>query len=169
MRISKIVWLIISILVLSVAAGGCNLFPNNNTRPAPVRPRNILNQRTVRMTPSPAPVTPNPNNRMRTAPSKRLRGLSSISEKNLLDRITRIEQAVLRGNWPIANKNTNTLGLEMTRFRPARSGGKTLREIGNFDAIYAKLQADVRLRNRTAVLRDTRRLKAALSSMRKTA
>lgn len=180
MRKTKLIWLVLSILILGAVTGGCNLFPNSNTRPAPVRPRNILNQRTIRVTPK-ARVTPKPGatpkpattprltNRTRPAPSKRIKGLSGISERSLLDRITRIEQAALRGNWGIANRNTNTLGLEMARFRPTRPGGKTLREIGSFDAIYAKLQADVRMKNRTAVFRDTRRLKAALSGMKKTA
>lgn len=171
MRISKIVWLVISVMVFSLVIGGCNLLPNNNTRPAPVRPRNILNQRTIRITPNPAPRKPGLNNRMRPAPSKRLRGISSISERSLLDRVTQIEQAALRRNWSRANRETNTLGLEMTRFRPTTttSKGKSLREMANFDAMYVKLQADCRLRNQTAVIRDTRRLKAALSGMRKTA
>jgi hypothetical protein len=100
-----------------------------------------------------------------------LRGFSSVSERTLLDRIARIEQAATRGAWTLADRETNTLGLEMARFRPttAHGKGRSLREMANFDAMYAKLQADCRLRNRNAVIRDTQRLKAALSSMRKTA
>ncbi len=169
MRISKVILLVIGVLVFSLVIGGCNLFPNNKTRPAPVRPRNISNVKPVRITPKPISRTPGINQRTRTAPSKRIQGLSGISERSLLDRVTRIEQAASRGNWSLANRETNTLGLEMSRFRPTHSKGKALREIANFDAIYAKLQADTRLKNRDAVIRDTRSLKAALSDMKKTA
>lgn len=170
MRISKIVWLIISVLVFGLVIGGCNLFPSNKTRPAPVRPRNISNLRTIRMTPRPTSGIPGVNKRFLPAP-KRIRGLSGISQRRLLDRITRIEQAATRGVWPLANRETNTLGLEMSRFRPTTttSKGRSLREMANFDAMYVKLQADCRLKNRMAVIRDTRRLKAALIGMRRTA
>jgi hypothetical protein len=170
MRISKVVWLLISVLVFGLIIGGCSLFPSNKTRPAPVRPRNISNLRTIRMTPKPTSKIPGVNRRILPAPSKRIRGLSSISQRSLLDRITRIQQAATRGNWSLANRETNTLGLEMSRFRPSStSKGRSLREMANFDAMYVKIQADCRLRNRMAVIRDAQRLKAALSGMRRTA
>lgn len=169
MRVSKIVLLVISVLVFSLISGGCSLFPSDKTRPAPVRPRNISNLKSIRFTPKPANKMPGVNKRTRQAPTKRLRGFSGISERSLLDRITRIEQAAARRSWSLANRETNTLGLEMARFRPPASKGRSLREIARFDAIYARLQADCRLRNQAAVIRDARKLRAELSGLRKTA
>ncbi len=163
MHTSKIV-LGIWLLVIALIIGGCSLFPTNKTRPAPVRPR---------MT-SPKKATPTPKlsgftRRVKPAPTKRLKGLSSLTAKRLVDRIDKISQAASRRNWSMATRETNTLGLEMGRFRSMTSKGKSLREIASFNAIYTKLQTDVRIKNKNAVIQDTRRLKTALSRLKRTA
>ncbi len=145
----------ICLLFFGLVLGGCNMFPNNQTRPAPVRPR-------VTITPSP---TPN----MKSTPTKRIKGLTSITENQLTSRVAKIEQAITKGNWSVANKETNTLGLEMAKFRPASAKGKTLKELADFDSIYAKLQADVKVNNKTAALQDIKRLRTALQELKKTA
>jgi hypothetical protein len=118
---------------------------------------------------TPTPRLPGSIKKVSPAPTKRTKGLTSITEKQLVDRITRINQAASKGNWAIANRETNTLGLEMRRFRPTTSKGKSLREMASFDVIYTKLQADVKTKNKNAVIQDTRRLKTALSGLKKTA
>jgi hypothetical protein len=57
----------------------------------------------------------------------------------------------------------------MTRFRPTKSGGKSLREIASFDAIYTKMQADCKTRNKAATMKDLSRLRDALKNQNKSA
>lgn len=178
MRNSKLILLVISLLVFSLVIGGCSLFPTDKTRPAPVRPRKTTSPTIGKITPTPisTPVRKlsGVNQKMRPAPmrpmpSKQLKGITVVTEKNLHDRVTRIERAAARKDWLMAKRETNTLGLEMTRFRPITAKGKSLREIASFDAIYARLQTDCRLQNQTAVRQDTERLRMALSGLKKTA
>jgi hypothetical protein len=154
------IWLVIFGLTIS----GCTLFPKS-TRPAPIRPRMKAPTQTLRPTPR-GMMTPNP--KVRTAPTKRTPGLSSVSKQSLLNEITRIEAAVKKGDWSMATRDTNTLGADMTRFRPNAPAGKTLREMGSFDATYLKLQANVRTKNKTATMSDLSRLRTDLNSLKKT-
>jgi hypothetical protein len=126
----------------SLTFTGCDWFNTNKTRPAPVRPRMRAPQQ-----------SPAPNQTPR---------ITGITEKQLRDRIDRVEREVRNGRWAAANRETNALGTDMTRFRPTRSRAKSIREIASFNTIYVKLQADVKTRNRPAVMRDLSNLRNAL-------
>ena len=149
MRASKFT-LGIYLVIFSLAVTGCNLFPSSNKpKPAPIRPRV-----------SPAPrIIPSP---IKTP------ALTSVSKKHILNRITTIEAAVKKGEWSKASGETNRLGLDMGRFRPASgvSKGKSLRETARFDAIYVKLQADVKLKNKNMTLTDLKNLRNAMNSLK---
>ncbi|MGE5604955.1 MAG: hypothetical protein ACM3YE_04600 [Bacteroidota bacterium] len=148
MNLKKIL-LGVLMLVLSIAVIGCNWFTDNQTRPAPVRPRN-----------------PTPTRNINPAPTKRTPGASALTEKQLLDRINRIEAAAKKGDWSVCNRETNLLGVDMTRYRPSTTNGKSLRNIGTFDAAYAKLQADAKSKNRPAVIRNCDKLRDDLKRIK---
>lgn len=136
-------------LVFSIAVTGCNWFTDNQNRPAPVRPRN-----------------PTPTRNIRQAPTKKTPGASALTEKQLLDRIDRIEAAARKGDWSVCNRETNLLGVDMTRYRPSTTDGKSLRNISTFDAAYAKLQADAKSKNRPAVIRNCDKLRDDLKRIK---
>ena len=135
------------ILILGLMVAGCN--PTNKTRPAPVRPK----------------VTA-PTKKVRPAPTKRTPGLGTVTSKHISDRIAKIETAVKNGKWSEANSETNTLGMDMTKFTPSGVKGKSLRETTGFDSIYVKLQADVKVKNKKAALDDLKRLSEKLSTVK---
>lgn len=136
-------------LVFSIAVTGCNWFTDNQNRPAPVRPRN-----------------PTPTRNIRQAPTKRTPGASALTEKQLLDRIDRIEAAAKKGDWSVCNRETNLLGVDMTRYRPSTTDGKSLMNISTFDAAYAKLQADAKSKNRSAVIKNCDKLRDDLKRIK---
>lgn len=138
-----------ALLVLGIAVTGCNWFADNQTRPAPVRPR-----------------TPTPTRNINPAPTKRTPGASALTEKQLLDRINRIEEAAKKEDWSVCNRETNLLGVDMTRYRPSTTNGKSLRNIATFDAAYAKLQADAKSENRPAVIRNCDKLRDDLKRIK---
>lgn len=139
---SKKLLLSVVMLVLSISIIGCNWFNDNQTRPAPVRPR-----------------VPTPTRQMNPAPTKRTPGASALSEKQLMDRISRIETAAKKEDWSVCNRETNLLGVDMTRYRPTTTNGKSLRNIATFDTAYTKLQADAKSKNRPGVIRDCDKLR----------
>lgn len=145
----KKMFLGVMMLVLSSNLTGCNWFTDNQTRPAPVRPR-----------------TPAPTRNIRQAPTKKTPGASALTEKQLLDRINRIEEAAKKEDWSVCNRETNLLGVDMTRYRPSTSNGKSLRNIATFDAAYAKLQADAKSKNRPAVIRNCDKLRDDLKRIK---
>jgi hypothetical protein len=146
MRHLKIGIMFLSIL-LTLAFAGCNLFPQEDrARPAPVRPK---------QTPSP------------TAPTKDLPGTKALSEKDLLGRITSIEKAVKANKWKKANSAGNQLGLDMARYRPDAPSGKSLRDISRFDAIYTKLQANLKTKNKAGCLKDLKNMRSAMKGLKK--
>ena len=137
-------------LVLSVNLIGCNWFNDNQqTRPAPVRPR-----------------TPTPSPSINQAPTKKTPGVSGLTEKQLLERIDRVEAAAKKEDWSTCNQETNLLGVDMTRYRPSTSNGKSLRNIATFDAAYTKLQADAKSKNRPAVIRNCDKLRDDLKRIK---
>lgn len=139
MRNVKILSLTV-LISLSATVCGCNLFPGNRTtRPAPIRP----------------------------TPTKNMQSLKAISENDLLKRVSSIEQAVKKNSWSTANSNTNNLGVDMARLRPTKSDGKSLRDMTRFNLIYSKLQADVKTKNKSGCLRDTKNLRNALQDLKK--
>ena len=158
----------VSVLVLSLIIGGCSLFPSNKqTRPAPVRPKLSTPNR---VTPSPTPGMPNTlNKKVRPAPTKRIKGVASITEKHLMDRLIRIEESLTKGNWSMANREVNSFGLDMAKYQPTHGKVKSLPKMGNFDVIYGKLQTEIKAKNKTAALRDTRRLMELLKTTKKSA
>ncbi|HEX7713724.1 MAG TPA: hypothetical protein VF531_06850 [Bacillota bacterium] len=164
----------IGIMVISLVIGGCSLFPSNQTRPAPVRPRATVSPRS-----SPAPLGPiatrgpkttikgkKPTTKVRPAPV-RTPGLSSVTDQHLVNRLVTINNAVTKNNWTVANREVNTLGTDMARFRPTRSKAKTLRDMASFDTIYVKLQADVKAKNKTAAMQDVKNMQNALRDLKK--
>ncbi len=144
----KKVLLSVVMLVLSISITGCNWFTDNQTRPAPVRPR----------------VTPTP--KVSPVPTKKTPGASALTERQLMDRIDRIEAAAKKGDWSVCNRETNLLGVDMTRYRPSSSNGKSLRNIATFDGAYAKLQADAKSKNRPGVIRNCDKLRDDLKRIK---
>lgn len=153
-------------LTMLMVLNGCTLFPENNINPAPAR--------TPKMTPSMMKKTPMPTKTpMRTPTPKMMPNgtpmkspmLTLVSEKDLLNRIARIQNAVNKGDWTLANQETNALGLDMTRFSPTGKNAQDLLKIATFNTIYTKLQADVKLKNKKMVLNDLENLKKELRKM----
>jgi hypothetical protein len=153
-RVLKI-FLGIWLLIFSLAFSGCSLFPSNNkTRPAPTRPKVTTPTRRA------------PTNKVRPAPTKRTPVASSMTEKDITNRLTKVEESLNKNNWSTANSETNKLGGDMMRFRPTGAKGKNLRETANFDVMYTKLQADVKTKNKTAVMGDIRSIKNAMKNIK---
>jgi hypothetical protein len=158
MHTSKI-FLAIWLLIFSIMINGCTLFPSSNkSRPAPTRPR---------MT---SPTKRAPTNKMvRPAPTKRTPAVSGMTEKDITNRLTKIENSLNKGDWSKVNSETNSLGGDMMRFQPTGSKGKSLRNTANFDVMYTKLQADVKTKNKTAVSKDVRSIKDAMKNIKPSA
>ncbi len=144
MHTSKI-FLATWLLIFSIMINGCTLFPNSNkSRPAPTRPK-------------------------MTSPTKRTPAVSGMTEKDITNRLTRIENSLNKGDWSKVNSETNSLGGDMMRFQPTGSKGKSLRNTANFDVMYTKLQADVKTKNKTAVSKDVRSIKDAMKNIKPSA
>jgi hypothetical protein len=139
----------ILLLTFSLTFAGCNLFPQRNTRPAPIRPNPT--------------VSPSATN----APTKNIPGTTSLTEKDLTKRINTVETAVKEGNWTKANKDGDKLGLDMTRYRPNAPNGKSLRDMSRFDVIYTKLQGDLKTKNKTGCMKDLTNLRNAMKDLKK--
>jgi hypothetical protein len=135
----------VAMIVFINAFAGCNWLNDNQPNPAPVRPR-----------------TPTPTRNMTPTPTKKTPGASALTEKQLLDRIKRIETAAKKEDWSACNRETNLLGVDMTRYRPSSTNGKSLRNIATFDTAYAKLQADAKSKNRPGIIRDCDKLREDL-------
>ncbi len=141
MHTSKI-FLAIWLLIFSIMINGCTLFPSSNkSRPAPTRPK-------------------------MTSPTKRTPAVSSMTERDITNRLTKIEDSLNKGDWSKVNSETNSLGGDMMRFQPTGSKGKSLRNTANFDVMYTKLQADVKTKNKTAVSKDVRSIKDAMKNIK---
>ncbi len=141
MHTSKI-FLAIWLLIFSIIINGCTLFPSSNkSRPAPTRPK-------------------------MTSPTKRTPAVSSMTERDITNRLTKIEDSLSKGDWSKVNSETNSLGGDMMRFQPTGSKGKSLRNTANFDVMYTKLQADVKTKNKTAVSKDVRSIKDAMKNIK---
>lgn len=154
MRVLKI-FLGIWLLIFSLAFNGCTLFPSSNkTRPAPTRPKVT------------SPAKKAPSNQVRPAPTKRTPAVSSMTEKDITNRLTKIEDSLKKGDWSAVNGETNSLGGDMMRFRPTGTKGKSLRETANFNVMYTKLQADVKTKNKTAAMGDVRSIKNAMKNVK---
>jgi len=89
-----------------------------------------------------------------------------MTEKNITNRLTKIEGSLKKDDWSIANSETNKLGGDMMRFRPTGPKGKSLRETANFNVMYTKLQADIKTKNKTAAMGDVRSIKDSMKSIK---
>jgi hypothetical protein len=89
-----------------------------------------------------------------------------MTEKEITDRLTKIDASLKKDDWAAVNKETNSLGGDMLRFRPTGAKGKSLRETANFDTLYAKLQADVKTKNKTAVMNDVKNLQNSMGNIK---
>ncbi len=147
MRYSKRFLMVLVVAILSLSFAGCNWFtPQKKSRPAPPRIASPRPTGTIRpmTTPGKAP------------------GLTSLTQQDLIRRLDTIEKAARSGDWAVANRETNSLGLDMGRVRPTKAKGKSIREMANFDTLYVKLQASVKVKNKNATLSDVKKLKDAL-------
>jgi len=115
----------------------------------PLSPTRLMNRRT------PAPV----------APTKRLPGVRAVDAGELDQSCTRIIAALQRNDWTTATKETNNLGVLWTRFKPTRPGTMSATEMKNFDVRYAKLQRDVRMRNKAGALAAARACRDTVNKM----
>ncbi len=139
-----------------VSVGGCNLFgPRSTPRPAPTRPIS-----------SPRPSAKSTRTPIRPAPTKNLPGVGATSTANLQNTIAKIKTAVAKNDWPTAMSETNKLGAAWTRFKPSSKGTMSATEMKNFDTNYAKLQKDIRAKNKSGADRDLRALKDSVAKMR---
>ncbi|MGQ9778414.1 MAG: DUF4363 family protein [Bacillota bacterium] len=140
------------IVIFSVA--GCSFFgprarpQNPPTRPSPT---GLTNRRT------PTPLPP--------APTKRLPGVRATDAKELEKTCTRIITALQRNDWATATKQTDNLGALWARFKPTKPGTMSVTEMKNFDARYAKLQRDVRTRNKAGALAAAKACRDTISKM----
>ncbi|MGE5551601.1 MAG: DUF4363 family protein [Bacteroidota bacterium] len=155
-------------LVIPTFASGCNFFGPRSTpqtpptRPAPTR---MTGRRAgvTGVTPSPTPGMGNP---LRPAPTKRLPAIRATDISSLRAAVDRCKAAVEKNDWAKATREANSLGATWTRFKPAKSGTMSATEMKTFDVNYAKLQKDVRARNKSGCLRDTRALMDTVNKMR---
>jgi hypothetical protein len=141
---------IISLLVaFTLIVSGCNLFPQQRTRPAPARP-----------TPTSSPFA-------KDSSPRNFSHAKSLSEKDLMDQINSVEKAVKENNWNKANRDGDVLGLDMTRYRPDAPDGKSLRDLSRFDVIFTKLQANLKTKNKAGCIRDLNNLREELKGLKK--
>ena len=148
---------LVSSIFIITSACGCNLF-GPRSKPAPTRPSPTRSL----TSPRPSPIgTP-----MRPAPTKTVPGVSATNTATLKNSITRIQSAVSKNDWPTATNEANRLGGLWTRFKPSSKGTMSATEMTKFDSNYAKLQKDVRARNKTGADRDLRALRDAVNKMR---
>jgi len=145
------------IVALTLLMAGCNLFSEDRTRPAPVRPNQNQTQKKMNNT------TKNPQ-----SPTKNIPGTESLSEEDLLKQISTIEQAVKKKDWDTANREGNELGVKMARYRPDEPDGKSLREMTAFDLIYTKLQTNLKTKNQDGCLSDLQNLRKEMKKLNKT-
>lgn len=97
---------------------------------------------------------------------KRTLGLKTVTEKKLVRRIKMVETAVKKDDWAKAKRETDALGIDMTKFSSVKTKGKSLRSMGKFDANYLKLQKEVRTKNKTAALAETKKLRTNLRNLK---
>ena len=146
-------------LIISAFASGCSLFgPRNKprtpaTRPSPTRPM--------------APTGRQTRTPLRPAPTKSLPGVSSTDATQLRSTTDRIMSAVSKNDWAAATRDTNKLGALWTRFKPSSKGTMSATEMKNFDANYAKLQKDVRAKNKSGAERDCRAIRDTVTKIRR--
>lgn len=143
-------------LIVSAFASGCTLFgPRSKpqtpaARPSPTRP-------TGRQTRTP----------LRPAPTKTLPGVSSVDATQLRSTVDRIMSEASKNNWAEATRDTNRLGAMWTRFKPSSKGTMSATEMKNFDANYAKLQKDVRARNKSGAVNNCRAIRDTVTKIRR--
>jgi len=75
--------------------------------------------------------------------------------------------AVSKNDWAAATRDTNKLGALWTRFKPSSKGTMSATEMKNFDANYAKLQKDVRAKNKSGAERDCRAIRDTVTKIRR--
>lgn len=132
-------------LILATAITGCALFPEQRqqqepSRPAPVRPR-------------------------QPAPTKKVPGVSAIGTRELMSRTQRIETAVRKEDWVRADRETNGMVADMTRFREDRPTAADVAEMAKLDTEYARLQTNVKAKNKDSSLKNVKNLQAVIRKL----
>lgn len=145
-------------IFLFAAIPGCPQAREQEPRPAPVRPAPI------RTRPAPGRQTPVRPAPVRPAPTERVPGVSSVSPKTLMTRVNRIRTAVRRNNWAQANRETNTLGADLTRIRGDQQD-TGITEMAALNTEYARLQASVKARNRVNTMANLERMDTIIRDM----
>lgn len=132
-------------LILAVTLVGCALFPEQKQQQEPSRP---------------APVRP-----QKQSPTKKVPGVSAIGTRELMSRTQRIATAVNKEDWALANKETNSMAGDMTRFKEDRPTTADVDKMAKLDAEYAKLQTNVKGKNKEASLKNIKNLQAIIRKL----
>jgi len=140
------------VLALALLTAGCNLFSEDRTRQAPVRPNQNQTDNTTKN---------------QHSSTKNIPGTESLSEEDLLKQISTVEQAVKKKDWDTANREGNKLGVDMARYRPDDPDGKSLRDMTAFNLNYTKLQANLKTKNQDGCLTDLKNLREEMKKLNK--
>jgi len=92
------------------------------------------------------------------SPTKRVPGLNETDMRDLNTSISKAREATRDGDWATARRETTRLGSLWARFKPRATGMRPAIDTASFDAIYARLKANVNLRDKDMTLRDLGRL-----------
>ncbi|HBG44867.1 MAG TPA: hypothetical protein DDX03_10275 [Firmicutes bacterium] len=136
-------WIVPVLALLALAVAGLGLFSSTMTRRngSPNTPTRI----TRRVIPE-------------QSPTKRVPGISETDIKDLNTSISKAREATRDGDWATARRETTRLGSLWARFKPRATGMRPAIDTASFDAIYARLKANVNLRDKDMTLRDLTRL-----------
>lgn len=138
-------WVVPVLALLALAVAGLGLFSSTLTR-RPGSP-NTPTRVTRRVIPPTG-----------SSPTKRVPGLSETDMRDLNTSISKAAEATRDGDWATARRETTRLGSLWARFKPRATGMRPAIDTASFDAIYARLKANVNLRDKDMTLRDLARL-----------
>lgn len=145
-------WVVPVLALLALAVAGLGLFSNTLTR-RPGTP-NTPTRITRRVIPPAG-----------QSPTKRVPGLTETDMKDLKTSISKAREATRDGDWATARRETTRLGSLWARFKPRAVGMRPAIDTASFDAIYARLKANVNLRDKEMTIRDLARLDTLIKDL----